>query len=164
MLSQEVQIHLPHVKAMAERLLTDIRYRGLAVGDRYLTTDEVSRLLGIGKTAACKVMRHLAEKEILISRQRSGTFIGPGLTRHRYSKVQTVFVLLPGGDPRASHWLFQPFIAGMHSESPGVNVQFTFVPEKDPVAYVRELIDGPRSRRKASARPRVVCVGSHGVA
>ena len=46
---------------LAERLVADIRHRGLAVGDRYLTAEEVCRVLGVGKTAATKAMRHLAE-------------------------------------------------------------------------------------------------------
>jgi DNA-binding LacI/PurR family transcriptional regulator len=143
MLSQET--HAPHIKALAERLITDIRYRGLTVGDRYLTTEEVSRSLGVGKAAASKTLRHLAERGILISRQRAGTFIGPGVDKKRYSKVKTINVLLPTGDPNASHWSYQPFIAGIRSEISEVNVQFTFVPDTNPVAYVRELIEGAQA-------------------
>lgn len=158
------EIHLPHIKLLAERVLTDIRRRSLAVGDRYLTTEEVCRMLGVGKTAATKTIRHLSQREILVTRQRSGTFvgpgvasIGPGLPRTRSSKVQTIFVLLPAGDPAASHWLFQPFIAGIHTEIPDVNVQFTFVPEKDPVTYVGELIEGPRASGQLAGIVAVSC-------
>jgi DNA-binding LacI/PurR family transcriptional regulator len=139
------ETHLPHVALLAERLVADIRQRGLTVGDRYLTADEVCRTLGVGKTTATRAMRHLAERGILVSRQRSGTFIGRAGAQTRDSKVQTVFVLLPAGDPSTSHWLFQPFIAGIHTEIPDVNVQFTFVPEREPVSYVRELIDIARA-------------------
>ena len=90
------------LRRVAERLVTDIRHRGLTVGDRYLTTVEVGQSLGVGKDAASKVMRHLAEQQILISRRRSGTFIGPAST-NRHSKVKTVYVLVsrgrPGGHP-----------------------------------------------------------------
>ena len=141
----DTQVHHPHVNALAERLVADIRHRGLAVGDRYLTTAAVTRMLGVRTSVAVKAIRHLAEREILIPMQRSGTFVGPGLGKRRDSKVQTIFVLLPGGDPSASHWSYQPFIAGIRSEIPDVNVQFTFVPENDPVAYVRELVEGAQS-------------------
>ena len=155
MLTKET--HAPHITLLAERLLNDIRHRGLTTGDRYLTTQEVCRMLGVGKTAATKTMRHLAEREILISRQRSGTFVGPGVVRKRSSKVQTIFVLLPAGDPSTSHWLFQPFIAGIHTEIPDVNVQFTFVPQKDPITYLQELIDGSRTAGQFAGIVAVSC-------
>jgi DNA-binding LacI/PurR family transcriptional regulator len=142
---------------LAERLVADIRRRGLAVGDRYLTADEVCHELGVGKTVAVKAMRLLAEQGALVSRQRSGTFIGPTLGKDKNSKVQTIYVLLPAGDPSTSHWLFQPFIAGIHTEIPDVDVHFTFIPEKEPVAYVRELIDGPRASGQLTGIVAVSC-------
>jgi DNA-binding LacI/PurR family transcriptional regulator len=151
------ETHSPHTRLLAERLISDIRHRGLAVGDRYLTTDEVCRTFGVGKTAVTRTIRHLAEREILVSRQRSGTFVGPGVAKQKSSKVQTIFVLLPAGDPSTSHWLFQPFIAGIHTEIPDVNVQFTFVPEKDPATYVRELVDGPRASGQFAGIVAVSC-------
>ncbi len=142
MLKQET--HSPHVEVLAKRLTSDIQHRGLTVGDRYLTTEEVCRTFGVGKTAVSKAVRYLAKRQILVPRQRSGTFVGPGVAEHKNSKVQTIFVLLPAGDPSTDHWLFQPFIAGIHTEIPDVNVQFTFVPEKNQDSYIRELIEGPR--------------------
>jgi DNA-binding LacI/PurR family transcriptional regulator len=138
-------IHLPHITALAEKVVTDIRHRGLTVGDRYLTTAEVGRMLGVQKAMANKAMRHLAEQGVLISRQRAGTFIGPGLKRHKRSQVRTIYVLLPAGDLSATHWAFQPFIAGIRSAIPEANVQFTFVPENDPLGYNEELIAGQRA-------------------
>jgi DNA-binding LacI/PurR family transcriptional regulator len=139
------EIHPAYVNALAEKLLGDIRQRGLGVGDRYLTTDVASRMLGVRKAIAGKAMRHLAERQILITKPRGGTFIGPGLTKRSRSKVQTVIVLLPTGDPVNSHWSSQPFITGIRNELPGANVQFTFIPDNDPVSYVRELIDDLRT-------------------
>jgi DNA-binding LacI/PurR family transcriptional regulator len=138
-------IHLPHITALADKVVTDIRHKGLAVGDRYLTTAEVGRMLGVQKALANKAMRHLAEQGVLISRQRAGTFIGPGLKRHKRSKVRTIYVLLPTGDLSAMHWAFQPFIAGIRTAIPEINVQFTFIPENDPLGYIEELIAGQRA-------------------
>lgn len=134
----------PHIKALAQRLFADIRSRGLTVGDRYLTTREVSESLEVGLGSAGKAMRHLAEQGILISKQRSGTFVGPGVNKHQHSNVQTIYVLLPEGESSATHWAFQPFIEGIRSAVPKANVQFTFVPESDPVPYVRELVESSR--------------------
>ncbi|MCC7083483.1 MAG: substrate-binding domain-containing protein [Pirellulales bacterium] len=134
------EIHPPHISALADKLVIDIRRRGLSVGDRYLTTEVVSRMLGVRKAVAGKAMRQLADRQILISKPRGGTFVGPGLGRQNRSKVQTIYVLIPTEDPSASYWSFQPFIAGIRGEIAGVNVQFTFLPDEDPVGYVRESI------------------------
>ena len=110
-----------------------------------MTTAAVSRMLGIRTSVAVKAIRHLADREILIPMQRSGTFVGPGLSKRQQSKIKTINVLLPAGDPSASHWSYQPFITGIRREIAGINVQFTFVPENNSVGYVRELIDGAQT-------------------
>ena len=135
-------IHAAHVTSLADKLLGDIRRRGLAPGDRYLTTEQASRMLGVRKAAANGAMRYLAEQEILIRRQRAGTFVGPGFESQARSTVRTVYVLLPGGDPVAANWSMDPFVEGLHREMGDVNVQFSFVPRRHGVAYVRELIHG----------------------
>jgi DNA-binding LacI/PurR family transcriptional regulator len=151
------ELHLTRVHALADRLISDIRHRGLAVGDRYLTADEVGRMLGVRKATAGKAIRQLAEREILIPRQRAGTFVGPGLKKDKRSQVRTLYVLLPAGDLVASRWSYEPFIAGIRSEFPEVNVQFTFVPENDPLPYVQELIDSSRAAGQFAGVVSVSC-------
>jgi LacI family transcriptional regulator len=140
-----IEKRMPQVTALADRLLNDIRQRRMAVGDRYLTTEEVGRMLGVRKAVAGKAIRLLADREILIPRQRTGTFVGPGLSQSCRSKVRTVHVLLPSGDPSGTHWAYQPFIAGMRKSLPDANVQFAFIPEGDPLPYVQELIEQQRA-------------------
>jgi len=133
------------VTMLAEKVVADIRQRGLCSGDRYLTTDEVSRMLGAHKAAVNSAMRYLADRKLLVRRQRSGTFVGPRFSNPERSRVNTLFVLLPGGDPVAAQWSQSPFIQGIHREWAGLNVQFSFVPEHDGVGYVRELVESAQS-------------------
>lgn len=151
------ELHSPHVKALANRLITDIRQRGLVEGDRYLTAAEASLMLGVRKAMVGKAIQQLAERDILIPRQRSGTFVGPGLGKQKKSKVRTIYILSPAGDPNCDHWPFQSFIAGIRKSYPGVNVQFTFVPETDPTSYVQELIDESRSSGQFSGIVSLSC-------
>ena len=141
----EIDIHPQHVRALAEKLLSDIRHRNLGVGDRYLSAQMASRMLGVRKSVASKAIHHLAERQILVTKPRSGTFIGEGMKKNGRSIVQTVIVLLPAEDPVNSHWSTQPFITGTRNGYPEVNVQFAYVPDNDPVAYVRELIEDLQS-------------------
>ena len=156
---RHLEVHPPHVRALAEKLLRDINQRGLGVGDRYLTTDVVSRMLGVRKAVAGKAMRHLAERHVLITKPRGGTFIGPGLEQQprQISKVRTVFILLPAGDPGGTHWACQPFVAGIRRAISDVNVQFTFVPEHDPLPYLRDLVDGARAAGQLAGIVAVSC-------
>lgn len=151
------QLNLPHISALAEKVVTDIRHRGLAVGDRYLTTAEVGRMLGVQKAMANKAMRHLAEQGVLISRQRAGTFVGPGLKQHKRSKVRNVYVLLADGDPSTTNWAYRSFIEGFRRAIPDINVQFTFVPDNDPVGYIAELIEGQRALGQFAGSVAVSC-------
>ena len=79
------------------------------------------------------------------------------MTKKNNSKVQTIYVLLPAGDPSTTYWLFQPFIAGIHTEIPDVDVHFTFIPENEAVTYVQELIDGPRASGQLAGVVAVSC-------
>ena len=151
------ELHLPHVKILANRLITDIRQRGLTVGDRYLTTAEAGRMLGVRKAVVGKAIKQLAEREILIPRQRYGTFVGPGLEKSKGAKVRTIYVLLSAGEPTSTHWPFQPFIAGIRNSTPEVNVQFTFIPETDPIPYIQELIEEPLASGQLSGVVPVSC-------
>ena len=150
----EHNIQSAHLDLLGEKLVDDMRRRGLVPGDRYLTTEEVSRMLGIRKAVANRAMRHLAEREVLVRRQRSGTFVGPRFVRPRRSTVQTVYALLPKSHPLATKWSMSPFVQGILEGFPDVNVQFCFVPERGGVSYVRELLDGGmRSRQLAGVVP-----------
>jgi len=134
-----------HVVALAEKVIADVRRRGLSLGDRYLTTEEVARLLSVRKAVANRALAYLAEREILLRKQRSGTFVGPGLGRRVRSAVRNVYALLSSGDPVAQDWAFNPFVEGLRRGMPDVNVQFSFVPQTGSVAYVQELLAGPQA-------------------
>lgn len=142
---QESKTLPQHVVALAERVIADIRHRGLTLGDRYLTTEEVARLLGVRKAVANRALAYLAQREILLRKQRSGTFVGPGMGRRVRSAVRNVYALLTSGDPVSQDWAFNPFVEGLRRGMRDVNVQFSFVPQTGSVAYVQELLAGPQA-------------------
>ncbi|MBN2292573.1 MAG: substrate-binding domain-containing protein [Pirellulales bacterium] len=153
----EHTIQSAHLNVLTEKLVADIERRGLCPGERYLTTDEVSRMLGVRKAVANRAMQTLAEKEILIRRQRSGTFIGPRFVKPVRSQVQVVHVLLPKDDICGQNWSMNPFVQGIRSEFPDVNVQFSYVPLIDGVSFVRELIDAGRQAGQLAGVIPVTC-------
>ena len=130
------QLEPTHIDLLSRRVMLDMRQRGLSPGERYLTTNEVSRMLGVRKAVANKALRKLAEQRVLIRRQRSGTFVGPAFDQPVTSRVQVVHVLLPNSNSITRCWAVGAFTRGFVSEFPDVNLQFSFVPEKNPVGYV----------------------------
>lgn len=153
----EHRIQSAHLNVLTDKLVADIERRGLCPGERYLTTDEVSRMLGVRKAVANRAMQCLAEKEILVRRQRSGTFIGPSFVKPVRSQVQVVHVLLPKDDICAQNWSMNPFVRGIRSEFPDVNVQFSYVPAMDGVSYVGELLDASRRAGQLAGVVPVTC-------
>ncbi len=126
---------------LSEKLLDDIRRRGLRNGDRYLTTEQVSRMLGIRKLTANRVMGQLARQHYLVRRQRSGTSIGPQIqassdrTGGGADSVRFLVQILLQSE-RGWSWATIPsdeIIAGIHDAVPGASVQFAFLPERNPV-------------------------------
>ena len=155
MMQEQIQPHSLNV--LTERLIADIERRGLGPGERYLNTEEVSRMLGIRKAAANRVMKCLADKDILIRRQRSGTFIGPQYVKPERSQVQVVYVLLLEGDICSQNWSMNPFVQGIRNEFPGVNVQFSYIPLENSISYVRELIETSQQAGQLAGVVAVTC-------
>ena len=153
-----IERHAPsdRATALAQTLLADIRRRGLDVGDRYLTTEQASRMLGVRKAAANEAMRYLAEKEFLVRKQRKGTFVGPSFDAPQRAKTRTVCVLLPSDDQGIQYWSFDAFIEGIRSRMRDANVQCNFVSRQDPVAEVEGLLNDSRATGQFAG---VVAVG-----
>ena len=81
------------VLALAERLERDIRRRGLAPGQKYLTGPESAQLLGTSVASANRALQRLAEQDIVVRRRKSGTFVGLALATSHHAKINTVCVL-----------------------------------------------------------------------
>lgn len=127
------------VQTVAERIERDIRARGLAPGDRYLTGVEAGSMLGVSPATANRAMSLLMQRELLVRRRRSGTFIGPRLGGDRASAVRSVYVLAPEHQaedmPQADL-----LMRGIRDGMPGVSVHFGFLPEAGRVASIQDLL------------------------
>lgn len=127
------------VRRLAKRLEQDVRMRGLCAGDRYLTAAEAARQFGTSVTAAHHALKLLADQQLLLRRRNSGTFVGPKAAASKASKIRTVHVLMP-----ADHCITMArsdlLMRGILSQIGDASVQFNFLPDRDTVAYVRELI------------------------
>jgi DNA-binding LacI/PurR family transcriptional regulator len=125
---------------LAERIVEDIRLRQMMPGERYLTCEQALWTFGAGKGVMDRALRLLSDREILIRRRRSGTFIGPKAIAENSARVRTFCVLLAEDSRALSDFPFDPMIKGLRREVPGAHVQFNFVSGKGGVEYVARLI------------------------
>lgn len=129
------------VQDVAEKLERHIRASELQPGDRYLSAEEGSRLLGESVMTVQRAMSLLAKRKVLERRPKAGTFIGETLdTRQGTPSVVHFFIpeeCINERNAQEDQWAQ---IQGMRSVFPGISVQFNFIPNQN-VAYVREIVE-----------------------
>ncbi len=132
----------PRVIALADKLVADIRSRGLTVGDGYLTSEQAGRMLGVRKSSANSAMRYLADRDILVRKQRRGTFVGSGLRTERTQKIDSVHFLTPRYADRPDRGpRFDQLQAGVEDELRSASVHFNILPENHVIGYVQRLAE-----------------------
>jgi DNA-binding LacI/PurR family transcriptional regulator len=120
---------------------SDIRRRGLAAGDRYLTAREVGRLLGVSTMTANRALQELAARRVLVRARRSGSVVGDRLAGGPPPSPRAVHLLVPSDFFTLEKALVDLIVSGIHSELPGDAIQFTFVPAQGEVEFVRRLVE-----------------------
>jgi DNA-binding LacI/PurR family transcriptional regulator len=126
-------------RKLAARLEQDIRRRGLAPGDRYLSTIEAARLLGVSTTTCNRAMRLLAERSVLTRRRNRGTHIGQKVQPSPVSVIRTVYVLR-SQDRLEGYMSSEAVMRGLWRALPGVDLHFAILPPADPAGYVKQLL------------------------
>ncbi|MCP4639601.1 MAG: substrate-binding domain-containing protein [bacterium] len=117
----------------------DIRHRGLCPGDRYLSTREVARMHHVSTKTANEALRELAEQDVLVRKQRSGTLVGPKAGEGASPKC--VHLLMRGDVTIYAKPFINEFLAGMQHAFPDEAIQVTFIPAGEELRFVRALVD-----------------------
>ncbi|MDY0167161.1 MAG: substrate-binding domain-containing protein [Thermoguttaceae bacterium] len=130
---------------MADKLVADIRSRGLSVGDGYLTSEQAGRMLGVRKYSANLAMRYLADRDILVRKRRRGTFVGSGVATPRTPHIGSVHFLTPRYADRPDRGpQFDQLQAGVEDVLRHASVHFDILPEHHVIDYVRGLTEHRR--------------------
>ncbi|MBN2295282.1 MAG: substrate-binding domain-containing protein [Pirellulales bacterium] len=131
----------PTIHELAMRLEQDIRGRGLREGQRYMNTVEAGHTFGVSPATAHRAMKLLVERNMVVRRNRSGTFIGPGMRSADRAGIHTVHFLT---SPEKREYLAEhsgSMIRGFSRGIPKANVQFGFVPAGEGLEYVKNLLN-----------------------
>lgn len=121
----------PRIRDAAEKLCQHIRSSRLRRGDRYISADEASTLLGESVMTAQRAMSYLASKHVLERRSGSGTFIGHAADDQ--STATCVHFVYPEQclserAMRDGHW---DLVQGMRDVLTNASFQCHFLPHRD---------------------------------
>jgi DNA-binding LacI/PurR family transcriptional regulator len=139
----------PSAEEMAEKVVDDIRDRGLVAGDRYLTAEEARCNFQVGKGLINDALKILADRQVLIRKRRAGTFIGPRFAIESDSQVaddqpgpalEVVHVLIPMDYYRSKVMPSGTFVEALTEAIPGVSVQLHHIADADTDVYARNLL------------------------
>lgn len=145
------------VKQVASLIEHDLQRRGLAVGDVYLTANEVGQEFSVHPLAASRAMRLLAKRGILTRRRGAGTFVGPKVRPPSDIQVRRIHLFvspdrmrmgLPSGE----------LLDGILESTGSGNVQFDLLPPTRQLSYVQEVIERGRADGSLSGCVLIACL------
>ncbi|MEX0613063.1 MAG: GntR family transcriptional regulator, partial [Pirellulales bacterium] len=130
----------PRIAELAEQLLADIEARKLVPGDRYLTTAQTSKLLGVGNAVANRALQLLERRRIITRQQRRGAYIARLPSKESEAGLARVHFLVHQKFLRTEGVGNDGVLIGMQEELPGVHVQISFLPPAEETPFVQRLI------------------------
>lgn len=146
---------------LAERIVKDIRQRRLQPGDAYLSTVEAARMLGVNSSSANRALQLVAQRRLLIRRQRKGAVVSSPSDHERDSALARIHLLVRQDYLQTEGLLADGTVIGIQGELPGAEIQFNFMPPFKAEQYVEQVVAG--ALRSAAPEGFVVVRGSLGV-
>ena len=150
------------IHRLAETMVSDMRRRGLSLGDRYLTAAEAGRMLGVSLTTANRAMRLLADRDVLVRSRSRGTYVGPGHEVPRETNHATIHILFYDTKRRPIRLSYNELLDGVSERVSVASLKFTRVPDEDSVHFVKNTIEADIHAGRlfgviAGGCPRPVC-------
>lgn len=135
------QSQVPRIAELANRLVEDIHTRGLKPGDRYLTTLDASRMLGVGNNVANRALQLLEKRSVIVRQQRKGSFIAhqAHVTRTA-TPLRRVHLLVHHRYFKTEGTANDGVLVGMQGELPGSSVSISFIPVDGETEFVDSLV------------------------
>lgn len=128
------------VQEVAEKLERHIRASELQPGDRYLSAEEGSRLLGESVMTVQRAMALLAKRNVLERRPKAGTFIGSSMASREVIPCVHFLIAEESINERGAQEEYWEQIQGMRQVLPGLSAQFNFIPNQN-AAYARQIVE-----------------------
>lgn len=150
----------PQLASLVGRLEADMASRRLRAGDPYLTSSQASDLLGVSRASAYRALRQLAERRILIARDRSGMYVSEEGARavsmvHPISEesvrdLSHIYVLQPSDRP-SNGVRFDQLMVGLRSEIQGATISFMQLPLGREMEFLQSMLQSDSLRAEGAA-------------
>ena len=137
---QHAKKSVGRILELAERIESDIRERNLKAGDRYYNTVEAAKMLRVDTAVMNRALQLLVKRNVIVRRQRSGTFIAEGPSAADRPVLQRVHLLVGDSYPQNEGWLTSEVMMDLQGELPGVGIEWHSVPTATEEDYLRQTI------------------------
>ena len=128
------------IVALAEQIEADIRTRGLAPGDRYLSTVDTARMLRVDTTDVNKALQLLVKRGVLIRRQRVGAVVADSFNQMDGRRFAAIHFLMSDREIRSEGLFDSDMVLGLQSVVPGTKLLFDAIARNDEEEAIREVI------------------------
>ena len=139
-----IDVENSNLKQLADRLVDDIRRRGLRPGDRYLTASEAGRKFKASPISVHRAMQLLADRDYLIRQRGSGTFVGPQLTvtGEKACRLRVVHVVMSMDYQRTATVPAEVLVDRLGVSVPEAVVQVHYVTLSDAMRHLDRIVEG----------------------
>ncbi len=130
----------PSIVELADRIEGDIRARGLQSGDSYLGLLETKRMLGVGTDSANRALQLLAQRGLLVRKQRKGAVVA-NLNGHTSGcSIDRVHIVSQKDFVKKEGLFADGQILGIQSEIPEAEIVINLLPTQNDAEYVEKLV------------------------
>lgn len=148
----QVDIENANIKSLADRLIDDIRRRGLRPGDRYMTASEACRDFDVSQISAHRAMQLLADRDLLVRQRGSGTFVGRKLDAHLPAEcpLRVVHVVMSMDYQRTATVPAETLVDRLGVSMPEAVIEVHYVTAADAMRHLDRIVERIDSADKTS--------------
>jgi DNA-binding LacI/PurR family transcriptional regulator len=125
---------------LANRIEADIRRRRLNAGDRYLTTPETAKSLGVDARLANRALQLFVKRKRLQRRTKLGTVVLDPETKSQASQIERVNLLSGNRRKTVDIMVDSGELLGLQEELPNAKIQISVVPPDNELAYLNAMV------------------------
>jgi len=138
-----IDVENTNLKQLANRLVEDIRRRGLRPGDRYLTASVASQQFDASEISIHRAMQLLADRDYLVRQRGSGTFVGSKIEpeQDQSCPLRVVHVVMSMDYRRTATVPAEVLVDRLGVSMPDVVVEVHYVTEHDAMRHLDRIVE-----------------------
>lgn len=131
---------------LAAELRADIQRRALSIGDRYYSTSEAARVLGVSRSAANRAILLLVDQGWLMRREGAGTVVGEASVQAALAVSQKIVHIMQPLMSERMGLTLDELTRGIHLSLPDASTQVNIFRADDPFPGFRRVVESEAAR------------------